>query len=60
MLIAVAWGVFEKRLFVDRRTIVSVILARTKPVRSRSWRNFHVSRILETSKRALKLTVRRV
>ena len=43
-------NVREKDVFVDRRTTVIVTLARTKPVCPRSWRNFHVSRILETSK----------
>ena len=40
----------RKDVFVDRRTTVSVILVRDKGVRVGSWGNFHVSRILETSK----------
>jgi hypothetical protein len=36
-------------VFVTGETTAFVTLARTKPVCPRSWRNFHVSRILETS-----------
>ena len=42
-----AW---EKDPFIGPENCVFVTLARTQPVRPRSWRNFHVLRILETSK----------